>query len=232
VDTTKVQYKLSFPDGREKVLEVRLRTDNLQPVGWLPAKPPQWTELEFHKCPNCPLDERQHPFCPASLNLAKLIDECNDLDLLDTVRLVVTTNDRAVVVSATVQKALGSLIGLLMAISDCPRAAFFRPMARFHLPMATETETIYRAVTTYAMAQFIRRQAGLEGAVDLKGLSDIYAKMGEVDTSLSNRLKAAGKVGAISKSLMEWDVFAEMFPMRAEEVLAEMRPLFGPYLSD
>ena len=232
MDITKVQYKLVFADGAEKVLELHLRTDNLTPVAWVPAKPPQWAALENHKCSNCPLKSEQHAYCPAALNLAKLVDECNELDLFDTVKLVVKTNDRAVVVSATVQKALGSFIGLLMATSDCPHASYFRPLARFHLPLANEAETIYRAVTAYAMAQFVRRQAGMEGAVTLDGLSDIYSSLEIVNTGLSARLKTAGKDGAIAKSLMEWDVFSGMFPMRAEEVMEKMRPLFASYLDN
>lgn len=232
MDITKVQYKLVFEGGKEKLLELHLRSDNLTPVGWVPASPPEWATLENHKCSNCPLEPGKNAYCPATLNLFKLVEECNELDLLDTVKLVVTTADRAVVVSATVQKALGSFIGLLMATSDCPHAAYFRPVARFHLPLANEMETIYRAVTAFAMAQFVRRQAGKEGAADLEGLFDIYKNLETVNTGLSVRLKSAGKEGAISKSLMEWDVFSGMFPMRAEEVVDKMRPLFSAYLSD
>lgn len=232
MDITKVQYKLIFTDGAEKVLELRLRTDNLTPIAWVPAKPPEWAALENHKCSNCPLKPEKHAYCPASLNLVKLVEECNELDLLDTVKLVVKTSDRAVVVSATVQKALGSFIGLLMATSDCPPASYFRPVARFHLPLANEAETVYRAVTAYAMAQFVRRQAGKEGAADLEGLFEIYKNLETVNNGLSTRLKTAGLDGAISKSLMEWDVFSGMFPMRAEEVMEKMRPLFSAYLND
>ncbi len=232
MDITKIQYKLIFADDNEKTLELHLRTDNLTPVAWAPSNPPEWTALENHKCSNCPLQPEKHAYCPAALNLVKLVDDCDEMDLLDTVKLVVKSSDRAVVVSATVQKALGSFIGLLMATSDCPHAAYFRPVARFHLPLANEMETIYRAVTAFAMAQFVRRQAGKEGAVDLDGLFDIYKNLETVNTGLSVRLKSAGKEGAIAKSLMEWDVFSGMFPMRAEEVMDKMRPLFSAYLTD
>jgi hypothetical protein len=232
VEINKVQYKLSFADGAEKVLELHLRSDTLAPVAWAPATPPQWAALDNHKCGNCPLNSDRHAYCPAALNLARLVEECNDLDLLDTVKLVVKTADRVVVVSATVQKVLGSFIGLLMATSDCPHTSFFRPVARFHLPLANEAETIYRAITVFAMDQFIRRQEGQQGATDLNGLFDIYANLEAVNTGLSARLKTAGLDGSVSKSLMEWDVFSGMFPMRVEEVMEKMRPLFSAHLSD
>ena len=232
MDMTKVQYKLVFSDETEKVLDLHLRTDNLTPVAWVPVKPPEWAALENHQCSHCPLASGKHAFCPAALNLAKLVEECNDMDLLDSVRLVVKTADRVVVVSATVQKALGSFIGLLMASSDCPPAAYFRPVARFHLPLANEAETIFRAVSVFALGQFMRRQAGKEGDVDMKGLFDIYADLEIVNAGLSVRLKTAGLDGAIAKSLMEWDVFSGMFPMRTEEVMDKMRPLFSAYLEN
>lgn len=61
MDITKVQYKLIFTDGAEKVLELRLRTDNLTPIAWVPAKPPEWAALENHKCSNCPLKPENMP---------------------------------------------------------------------------------------------------------------------------------------------------------------------------
>jgi len=232
VEISKVQYKLVFADATEKVLDLHLRTDNLTPVAWLPAKPPEWAALDNHKCSNCTLSSDKHAYCPAALNLSRLVEECNDLDLLDTVKLVVKTADRVVVVSATVQKALSSFIGLLMATSDCPPASYFRPVARFHLPLANEAETIFRAVSFFALGQFMRRQAGQEGEADIKGLFEIYASLEVVNAGLSARLKTAGLDGAIAKSLMEWDVFSGMFPMRAEEVMDKMRPLFSAYLQD
>lgn len=232
MDINKIGYRLCFSDGGEKRFELHLRGDTQTPVGWVPQQPPDWAALEYHKCSNCPLPAAGHAWCPAALNLARLVDGHNDLDLLDSIRLVVTTADRTVTVSATVQKALGSFIGLLLASSDCPHAAHFRPLARFHLPLATEAETIYRVVTAFAMAQFMRRQAGLDGAVDLDGLVRLYGDLETVNTALAARLKAAGQDGSVARSLMEWDVFAGMFPMRAAEVMESMRPLFSAYLSD
>ena len=226
----KIQYKLIFADGAEKLLELHLRADNLTTVAWAPANPPEWAALDNHKCRNCPLSSEKHAYCPAALNLASLTEDFDKLDLLDTVKLIVKTSDRAVVVSATVQKALGSFIGLLMATSGCPHAAYFRPLARFHLPLATEAETIYRAITSYAMTQFMNRQEGKDSDASLEGLVDIYADLEIVNTALSARLKTSDHDGAVAKSLMEWDVFSGMFPMRVEEVMDKMRPLFSAYL--
>ncbi len=60
----------------------------------------------------------------------------------------------------TLQDAVGSLMGVLSATSGCPRFSFLEPMAGFHLPFANEQETIYRAVSTYLLAQFLVGQHG------------------------------------------------------------------------
>ncbi len=229
MEISKVQYRLIFQDRSEENFELHLHTHSLAIIGWAPSHPPEWAALDNHKCSNCPLSSNEKAYCPAALNLAPLVEKTNKMDLLDTVKLIVKTSDRTVTVSATVQKALGSFIGLLMATSDCPRAAFFRPLARFHLPLATEAETIYRAVTSYVMAQFMRQQEELESS-DLEGLYDIYSQLEIVNAALVTRLKMAGQDGTITKSLMEWDVFSGMFLIRADDVLKQMRPLFSAYL--
>lgn len=231
MDISKIQYRLVFQDRAEKSFELHLHTESLAQIGWAPANPPKWAALDNHKCSNCPLNSKEHAFCPAALSIAPLVEGSNDMDLLDTVKLVVRTADRTVAVSATVQKALGSFIGLLMATSDCPQASHFRPLARFHLPLATEAETVYRAVTSYVMAQFIRQQEGLEAADSLDGLYDIYGELEIVNAALATRLKMADLEGTIAKSLMEWDVFSGMFPIRADDILTQMRPLFSAYLT-
>lgn len=227
-----IQYRLIFADGSEKQFELHLRSDSLIPVGWVPSRPPQWTALSYHQCNNCPLDAEKVSYCPAALSLSKLVEQCRDLDLLDSVKLRVTTAGREVTVTTTVQKAIGSFIGLLMATSDCPHAAFFRPLARFHLPLASESETMYRAVSSFLLAQHFRHQSGQEARFDLQKLIDVYQNLETVNTTLAGRLKASGEAGVVAKCMMEWDVFSGMFPLRVEELLNELRPLFSSYLSD
>lgn len=232
MDINNIQYRLSFADGAEKQFELHLRSDSLIPVGWVPVRPPQWAALSYHQCSNCPLNPEKVSYCPAALSLAKLVEQCREVDLLDAVTLRVTTAGRVVTVSATAQKAIGSFIGLLMATSDCPHAAFFRPVARFHLPLASEPETMYRAVSSYLLAQHFRHENGQEAKFDLKGLVDIYQNLEVVNTTLAGRLKASGEAGVVARCMMEWDVFSGMFPLRVEELLKELRPLFSSYLSD
>lgn len=231
MDINKIQYRLIFANGAEKQFELHLRSDSLIPVGWIPARPPQWAVLSYHQCSNCPLNPERVSYCPAALTLARMTEQSQGLDLLEAVELRVVTAGRVVTVTTTVQKALGSFIGLLMATSDCPHAAFFRPVARFHLPLATEAETMYRAVSSFLLAQYFCAGNGQEAKFDLQGLVDIYQNLETVNTTLAGRLKASGEAGVVAKCMMEWDVFSGMFPLRVKELLKELRPLFSSYLS-
>jgi hypothetical protein len=40
-----------------------------------------------------------------------------------------------------------------VATSGCRYTAYFKPMARFHLPFANEEETAYRAISMYLLSQ-------------------------------------------------------------------------------
>ena len=228
----KISYGMVFADGSEKQLELQLRSDSLLPVGWAPSKPPQWAALSNHQCKNCPLNPEKVPYCPAALSLSKLTELCHGLDLLDSVTLKVSTAGRVVTLATTVQKALGSFIGLLMATSDCPHAAFFRPLARFHQPLASESETMYRAASSYLLAQQFRQKSGLEAQYDLEGLVDLYQNLEIVNATLVGRLKGVDDGEALAQCMMEWGVLSGMFPLRLDGLLRELRPLFSAYLPD
>lgn len=91
---------------------------------------------------------------------------------------------------------------------------------------------MYRAVSAFLLAQYFCHENGQEAKFDLQGLVDIYQNLETVNTTLAGRLKACGEAGVVAKCMMEWDVFSGMFPLRVEELLKELRPLFSSYLSD
>ena len=57
-----------------------------------------------------------------------------------------------------------------MATSGCPHMDFFKPMARFHLPLANAEETVYRATSMYLLAQYFLQREGKEADMELEGL--------------------------------------------------------------
>ena len=155
------------------------------------ASAPDWTQLDFHQCPNCPLRAAEHAHCPAAQQIAPLLPDWGDLSSHQQVRATVTTDQRTVTTDTSAQQVLASLLGLVLALSDCPVTAFLRPMARFHLPFASQQETLFRSVSAYLLRQYFRRRRGAPVDLALSGLIERYRALEIVNQSLAERLRAA-----------------------------------------
>ena len=67
-------YKFTFSDGSEKHFKVKLDQETLAFIRPGNNPSPDWTKLDYCKCANCSLDEKEHTFCPIAVNLVDLID--------------------------------------------------------------------------------------------------------------------------------------------------------------
>lgn len=191
---------------------------------------PDWTRLEFNQCPNCPLKADSHPSCPIAAQLADLVQRLDEVVSFDEIDLEVKTDERTVSQHTTAQQGASALMGLIMATSGCPNTAYFRPMARFHLPLASEQETFYRSASMYLLAQYYRRKEGEDLDFGLDGLREIYEIVQVVNRHIASRLKAAAKTDSAVNAVVLLDMFALVFPDAIEESLEEIRGLFRPFL--
>lgn len=120
-------------------------------------------------------------------------------------------------------------MGLIMATSGCPRTAFLKPMARFHLPFASEEETVYRVTSMYLLAQYF---LGLEGQTDddgFSGLTRLYGELEYVNTAMAKRLRAATETDSSLNAIVLLDLFAKTVPWALNRSLSDLRHLFAPY---
>lgn len=228
--TIRVEYRFHFPDDPRAEFVVELDEETLQPADSLPDTPPMWTLLEFHQCPNCPLSPRTHPHCPLCVRITPLIERFEGVQSIDEVALEVVTSERRTTQRTTAQRAVGSLLGLLSAASGCPHTAWFKPMARFHLPLASEDETIFRATSMYLLAQYFRQLEGGSADLSFAGLTRIYQQIHIVNTALADRLRAATHADSSVNAVIILDMFTKSLPIVIEESLDEIRHLFAPYL--
>jgi hypothetical protein len=104
-------------------------------------------------------------------------------------------------------------------------------MARFHLPLATEEETIYRATSMYLLAQYFRAQEGGTPDLALDGLLEIYERMHTVNMNIASRLRKAVEKDSSLNALVLLDLFSKALPDTIEYSLDEIRYLFRPYLA-
>lgn len=223
-----IDYRFTLTSGRQHVFSFVLDPQTLEARVAAPAQPPPWTKLEFRQCPNCPLRPDRHPACPAALNLADVVPRFEPLLSHDRVRVEVVTDERTISAETTIQQALSSMLGLIMATSGCPHTRFLKAMARFHLPLATEDETLYRSVATYLLARHLRGAGDATAPSDLHGLQALYAALRVVNAAFITRLRAAGRTDATLNALVLLDVFAILVPTALEDSLSDLREMLEP----
>lgn len=229
-----IEFRYRFELGSADVTEYPVRLDRdtlaLQPQSQNP--PPEWARLEFEQCARCPLSSAQTPYCPVATALAELVDFAGPLVSHTRLRVQVESADRVVAADTTAQRAVSSLMGLLMATSGCPHTAWLRPMARFHLPLASEEETLYRAASMYLLAQYFRHHRGQTADLDLEGLRRIYEQLHEVNVAMAKRIRAAVGKDASVNAVILLDVLAKAMPDSIGTALEELEYLFQSYLSE
>lgn len=187
---------------------------------------PDWTSLGFEQCSHCPLSTEDFEHCPLAMRLADLLERCYDMVSFTQVRVAVQTPSRTILRDTSAQRAIGSLMGLIMAVGGCPYTRFFRPMARFHLPFADETETSYRAVANYLTMQYFRYQEGHQPDLELTGLRRIYERIHTMNVDFSRRLQAAVDRDSSMNALVFLDVLAQTMTYMIEDSLSDLRGLF------
>ena len=227
----KIQYQFQTEDEQEEIFDIWLDQDTLESHCENRDELPEWVRLEFNQCGNCPLSPGDDPHCPAAENMVCIVERFADLLSHDQAKVVVATADRTVSSTTSVQRGVCSVMGLLMATSGCPMTSFFKPMARFHLPFASTEETIWRATSTYLLAQYFKLQSGERPDILFKGLTEFYQNIQIVNLAFAKRLRAACSHDSMVNAIILLDMFAKSMPLAIDESLEEIRQLFVPYLS-
>ena len=224
-------YRFTFPDSQERIFPLEMDRDSAELSPPVVNDPPPWTALAFNQCNGCPLNAAETPHCPAALHLSGVIDGFTDLVSYDKVRVAVESEERSVVATLAAQQALASLMGLIMASSGCPRTAVFRPMARFHLPFSSESETAYRVAAMYLLAQHYIAASGGKPDFALKNLENVYHGVHAVNRGMAQRLRAASRQDAIVNAVVLLDVYSSLVPAAINDILDEIKPAFAALLA-
>lgn len=232
MDTVSYEYRFSFPSGREEQFHVQLNGATLAPREPLPPVLPEWTRLEFKQCEGCPLPYGSHTHCPLAAHLSPVVEQLSDVTSIDEVEVTVVLDDRTLTRSTTAQEGISSLMGVVIATSGCPVTEFFKPMARFHLPFANTEETFYRAASMYMLAQYYRWQDNLSADLDMKGLFRFYEKVAKVNKGMADRIRTIKREDGAINAIVLLDMFVKGMPHELGATLAELKPLFAPYLAE
>ena len=227
-----INYRFEADTGVSHAYVVQLDPVTLELQPTTPAALPGWVRLNHHQCPDCPLHSSEVPDCPMALALVELQHFAGQLDSFAPLTVSVTTPEREVRASVSAQRGVSSLMGLIIATCACPDVAWLRPMARFHLPLATEEETIYRAASMYLLAQYFRLRSGAAADVTLEGLRQRYQRLHQINLGMAARLKSEPSKDASVNAVVLLDLFAKALPYSVDDSLAELDYLFKSYLQE
>lgn len=230
MSSRRIVYTFNLP-GKRVVFPLEYDSKTLNRLSEETVDYPDWTRLTYHKCPHCTLEIENSVRCPLAESIAAIVGQFAEVLSYHELDLEVEIDERIVLQKTTAQRALSSLLGLIMAVSGCPHTAFFKPMARFHLPLANEEETIYRASSMYLLAQYFREHEGKNSNYSLEGLEKIYKNMQIVNTSVVERLRGASKADSSVNAVIMLDMYARIIPYVIEDALEDVRYLFEPFFA-
>lgn len=228
-DPLRIRYRFDLPDGSQATLEFRFDSDHFHLSNEAPAEPPFWSELKYNQCANCPLNPALHPHCPAALQMASTLEPLKMLVSFDTVGVTVVQAERTIYAETSAQQAMSSVLGLIMATAGCPWTDHLRPMARFHLPFASDVETVYRSIGMYLLA---REMAGPRKKDGFAALEELYRNLHIVNRDMSRRLGAATRSDPARNALALLDSYTTLLPAALERSFEEWRPLFSAWESE
>lgn len=174
---------------------------NLEPSG------KDWTRLAFNKCSHCPLNEDQSPFCPLAVAMESVIGKFKNSFSYERIHAQVEFKNRVTSTETTVQGALSSMLGLIIPASGCPHTIPFRSMSRFHQPFADTEETIFRATSTFLLAQYFTHRETACIPSDFSRLQTIYDNVHIVNKFLCRRLREVSEDDCYLNAIVILDMF-------------------------
>ena len=225
-------YDFTFPDGKRIQFSVEVQEKTLTLIPEVRKQYPDWTALDVHRCPNCPLDARLDPLCPVAVSLVQPVEVFRDSLSYEEADVKVIAPERTYFKKTSLQVGLSSMVGLMMATSGCPKLEKLRPMARFHLPFATASETTHRVMGSYLLAQYIRKQSGGDPDWELKYLESMYDSIREVNKHLVQRLREIDNLRDASlNALVSLDCFAINIKLSIDlSAIEDIKNMYSAYM--
>ena len=218
-------YHFQFMDGRSWTYELKIGSEVNDQTPLAP-----WTELDFYRCKNCPLDSSLSPACPLANGLHPLLEGFKGTESHDHVQVKVDWRGREILQTTTIQRAASSLMGAVSANSGCPHTRFLKPMVWFHQPLSQADETLFRALGSYLLAQKLRAREGKKPDWELENLLNAYQNVRIVNRGISRRIQEASTQDSEINGLILLDLLASDMLNAIENYEGELDGYFAEFL--
>ena len=187
-----------------------------------------WTRLCVHQCSLCPLKTATQTHCPAAVDLESIVEQFRQVVSFEQVRVEVETPQRTYVKSCDVQTGLRSMIGLVLATSQCPWFNRLRSLADSHLPFASIEETLIRVTGNYLLQQY---QIACEGGTPdlaMLGLEEYYQSLCDINLTFRRRLEMASTSDANLNAIGAFSTLAQGISLSLRDKLQAIRSTMAP----
>lgn len=217
---TVFKYHFTAKDNREHTFEVMLdgRTHNIiQDSATLKGEfqKPEWAKLDHHKCSHCPYKAESMPYCPVALNISHVVETFqNDLSY-HVADITVDSPERRYDKKADLQTALQSLLGLIMAGSDCPHMNFLKGLVKTHLPFSNLHETTIR-IFGYYLQQSLKDkdQSNLSLKTHAETLAAKYRQLSILNKFMIKRVQSIKAQGeCVQNAIIILSNYATLIPL-------------------
>ncbi|MBU0675705.1 MAG: hypothetical protein KJ950_13775 [Proteobacteria bacterium] len=225
-----IKYFFSW-DGGYANFDLEFDEETISLLNNPPEEIPNWAKLSYCQCPNCPLDSNEVEYCPTAVSFIPVVDSFKNIESDSEVEVEVRVANRKVAMRAPARRAISSVVGLLFAGSGCPRTLYFRPMVRYHIPVATEDETIMRAMSMFLLAQYFKYKSGKKPDLELAGLRKIYDELQIVNMTMAERLRSIEGTTLPVNSVILLDMYTKIIPDKIDTSLKDLSYLFNTFLN-
>ncbi len=219
-----IEYTFTMDDG--KALKYKIEFDRQRDLASA-GEYPDWTRLDFQQCANCPLNPEAHPHCPVAIDANEIIAGFSEILSCKEMDVWVKTPEREYFKHCDAQTGLRSLIGFVMATSECPHLSPLRGMAHYHLPFSSLDEIVYRAVSSYLLKQYYLHKEGGKPDMDLTGLKNAFKELQTLNYDFLQRVRVASE-GDASLDVIStlFSIASLMASVSLDKHLQVLRPFF------
>ena len=186
---------------------------------------PEWAQLAYNQCPNCPLTVKDCAYCPAAVDLVQVVTDFQRLPAVKAAKVEVVTPEREYYKETSLEEGLRSLMGLIMATSACPILHKLKPNARNHLPFASQDEFIIRSAALYLLRQYFNYREGMRPDWDLQGLISINEELQTLNQAFWQRVHEACESDSNLKALLSFFNLSSSVSYSLEAQLQRVRSI-------
>ncbi len=217
-----IEYRITLDDDHQFSYCIELdRAYVLEAVEAAPA----WARLGHQQCSNCPLSKDTFSHCPAAVDLHRVIEDFQGLPAFKKASVWVRTPEREYTKQVSLEEALRSLLGVIMATSACPILGKLRPMAHNHLPFASNQEFTLRTVSLYLSRQYFNFREGRHADWELKGLVRMFQQLQLVNQAFWQRIHDTCEGDSNLKAFLTFFSMSSSMSYSLETQLQKIRPL-------